>query len=128
MFCTKVLGREVARIDDCFGLELAGSDVVSECGQQVAQPYVEQLLRDEAGASALIDLRTGVTVLEVDEHAGAVTVTYEADGVSASLDAEFVLGCDGGFEPDPRGDRRQVRGQRRLATEPERHVPRPGPR
>lgn len=96
VFCTKVLGREVARIDDCFGLELAGTDVVSECGQQVAQPYVEQLLRDEAAASSLIDLRTGVTVLSVDERAEAVTVTFEADGVAASLDAEFVLGCDGG--------------------------------
>ena len=43
VFCTTVLGREVARISDCFGLELAGSDLVAECGQQVAQPHVAQL-------------------------------------------------------------------------------------
>jgi len=96
VFCTSVLGREVARIGDCFGLELDGSDLVSECGQQVAQPYVEQLLRDEVTTSPLIDLRTGVTVVGVNEHDRGVTVALDEEGYRSSLAANYVLGCDGG--------------------------------
>jgi 2-polyprenyl-6-methoxyphenol hydroxylase-like FAD-dependent oxidoreductase len=96
VFCTNVFGREVARVTDCFGLELAGSDVVSECGQQVAQPYLEQLFRDTANASPLVELRTGVTVVGVTEEAESVTVEVEdASGARSTLFAAYVLGCDG---------------------------------
>jgi 2-polyprenyl-6-methoxyphenol hydroxylase-like FAD-dependent oxidoreductase len=96
-FCTTVLGREVARISDCFGLELDATDLVSECGQQVAQPYVEQLFRDTVAASDMATLRTGVVVVTVTEDENGVEVEYEDDaGVRSSVKAPYVLGCDGG--------------------------------
>ena len=39
-----------------------------ECGQQVAQPYVEQLFRDTVATSELVNLVTGVVVLGVTEY------------------------------------------------------------
>jgi 2-polyprenyl-6-methoxyphenol hydroxylase-like FAD-dependent oxidoreductase len=96
VFSTTVLGREIARISDCFGLELAGSDLVSECGQQVAQPYVEQLFRDTVAASELVTLLTGVVVLTVAEHDNHVEVAFEDEaGGRSTVIAPYALGCDG---------------------------------
>jgi 2-polyprenyl-6-methoxyphenol hydroxylase-like FAD-dependent oxidoreductase len=96
-FCTTVLGREVARISDCFGLDLAGSDVVSECGQQVAQPYVEQLLRDAVAVSDFARLMTGVVVESVTERDEVAEVVFADEaGARSSVSASYVLGCDGG--------------------------------
>lgn len=97
VFCTTVLGREIARISDCFGLELAGSDLVAECGQQVAQPFVERLFRDSVSASRYATLVTGVSVTAVTGRDGDVEVVYEDDaGRASSVTAAYVLGCDGG--------------------------------
>ena len=97
VFCTTVFGREVARISDCFGLELAASDLVAESGQQVAQPYVEQLFRDTVAKSELANLVTGVVVLGVTENENAATVEFENQGGTRStVAASYVLGCDGG--------------------------------
>jgi 2-polyprenyl-6-methoxyphenol hydroxylase-like FAD-dependent oxidoreductase len=97
VFCTTVLGREVARISDCFGLELDGSDLVAECGQQVAQPHVEQLFRDTVAKSRLAKLVTGVVVLGVTEYDDATVVEFEdEDGTRSTVAAPYVLGCDGG--------------------------------
>jgi 2-polyprenyl-6-methoxyphenol hydroxylase-like FAD-dependent oxidoreductase len=96
VFCTTVLGREIARISDCFGLELAGSDLVAECGQQVAQPFVEQLFRDAMATSAFATLITGVVVVGVTEHDADVEVEFEDEaGCRSTVTAPYVLGCDG---------------------------------
>jgi 2-polyprenyl-6-methoxyphenol hydroxylase-like FAD-dependent oxidoreductase len=95
-FCTTVLGREITRISDCFGLELAGSDLVAECGQQVAQPYVEQLFRDTVALSDLASLVTGVMVTRITEHDDGVAVEWEDEaGTRSTITARYVLGCDG---------------------------------
>jgi 2-polyprenyl-6-methoxyphenol hydroxylase-like FAD-dependent oxidoreductase len=97
VFCTTVLGREVSRIGDCFGLELEGGELVAECGQQVAQPIVEQLLRDAVGKSEFAQLVTSVTVTDVVEHADDVEVSIEDEsGAASPLRTAYVLGCDGG--------------------------------
>jgi 2-polyprenyl-6-methoxyphenol hydroxylase-like FAD-dependent oxidoreductase len=97
VFCTTVLGREVSRIGDCFGLELDGGDLVAECGQQVAQPIVEQLLRDAVGKSEFAQLVTGVTVTGVVEFDDRVQVLVEDEsGASSTLQTAYLLGCDGG--------------------------------
>jgi 2-polyprenyl-6-methoxyphenol hydroxylase-like FAD-dependent oxidoreductase len=97
VFCTTVLGREIARISDCFGLELEGSDLVAECGQQVAQPHVERLFRDTVAASELANMVTGVVVVGVTESESVVTVEFEdEEGTRSTVAASYVLGCDGG--------------------------------
>jgi catechol 2,3-dioxygenase-like lactoylglutathione lyase family enzyme len=96
VFCTTVLGREIARFSDCFGLELAGSDLAAESGQQVAQPYVERLFRDTVAASEYATLMTGVIVVGVIERDDSVEVEFEdAEGGHSRVTAPYVLGCVG---------------------------------
>src|SRR5580698_10273042 len=50
VFCTTVTGREVTRLTGVLGLALADG-VSAEPGQQVAQPIVEQAMRDALAKS-----------------------------------------------------------------------------
>ncbi len=51
VFCTTLLGHEVMRFKDCFGLSPQRSELFAESGQQIAQPLVEEVLRE-----AVVDL------------------------------------------------------------------------
>jgi len=44
VFCTSLLGREITRIGDCFGLSPAPCDDFAESGQQIAQPLASEKL------------------------------------------------------------------------------------
>src|SRR5271165_1730285 len=46
VFCTTLLGHEVTRFTHCFGLTPERSEVCAESGQQIAQPLVEEVLRE----------------------------------------------------------------------------------
>ncbi|NUS02263.1 MAG: hypothetical protein HOV97_06830 [Nonomuraea sp.] len=92
VFTTSLLGREITRIGGCFGLDLAGSDLAAEPGQQVAQPIVEELLREAAGDALL----TGWRVTGLREDADGVTVDLaSAAGETREVRAGYVVGCDG---------------------------------
>jgi len=92
VFATALLGREVTRIDRCFGLELTGDERVAESGQQAPQPLVEQLLREAAADTTLVTLRTGVRVTAVRQTAEAVTAQL-SDG--RTVRAAYAVGADG---------------------------------
>ncbi|MGW0802350.1 FAD-dependent monooxygenase [Nonomuraea sp. NPDC002799] len=92
VFVTSLLGREIARIGGCFGLDLVGSDLAAEPGQQVPQPLIEEVLREAAGDALL----TGWQVAGLREDAGGVTVRItSADGDEREVRAQYVVGCDG---------------------------------
>ncbi|HLI43709.1 MAG TPA: FAD-dependent oxidoreductase [Acidimicrobiales bacterium] len=96
VFCTSLGGREITRISGCFGLDLVGSELVAEPGQQVAQPVVEQVLREAVATSGLARLVTGVEVTAVGEAAGAAWVAaVDGCGTRHRIDAEYVIGCEG---------------------------------
>jgi 2-polyprenyl-6-methoxyphenol hydroxylase-like FAD-dependent oxidoreductase len=96
VFCTRLLGREITRFDRCFGLELLGSDVVAECGQQVPQPVIEQVLREAVNKSPLARLYTQMTVTGVQETSdGAVARMVDAAGREHQIQADYVVGCEG---------------------------------
>jgi 2-polyprenyl-6-methoxyphenol hydroxylase-like FAD-dependent oxidoreductase len=96
VFCTSVTGREITRFDRCFGLDLVGSELVAEAGQQVGQPLVEQVLREFVQASERCELVTPVEVISVTEHDDEVVVeAREADGTVRTFHAPYVVGCDG---------------------------------
>jgi 2-polyprenyl-6-methoxyphenol hydroxylase-like FAD-dependent oxidoreductase len=97
VFCTSLLGREITRIERCFGLDLTGSDLVAEPGQQIAQPIVEQVLRESAAArGGLSQLLTGFTAVAVGERRDAAWVDVEdTDGRTHRIQAEWVVGCEG---------------------------------
>jgi 2-polyprenyl-6-methoxyphenol hydroxylase-like FAD-dependent oxidoreductase len=96
VFCTTLVGREITRFDRCFGLDLAASELVAECGQQVPQPIVEQVLRDAVHASAAAKLFTGMQVIAATEHADSVVVdVLDCDGCVQQIEASYVVGCEG---------------------------------
>jgi 2-polyprenyl-6-methoxyphenol hydroxylase-like FAD-dependent oxidoreductase len=96
VFCTTVTGREVTRFHDCFGLGLAGDDLAAEPGQQAPQPLVEQLLREAVGDSGSASLITGWRVTGATQTGELVRVAAEdADGRPATVEASYVIGCDG---------------------------------
>jgi 2-polyprenyl-6-methoxyphenol hydroxylase-like FAD-dependent oxidoreductase len=96
IFCTQLLGREITRIRRCFGLDLTGSDLVAEAGQQVPQPIVEQVLRDTIAASSLAQLVTGIEVTAAGQDADAAWVEFtDRSCRSRRIEAEYVVGCEG---------------------------------
>jgi 2-polyprenyl-6-methoxyphenol hydroxylase-like FAD-dependent oxidoreductase len=95
IFCTSLLGREITRIDHCFGLELAGSDLVSEPGQQVAQPLVEQVLRDSILTSPHANLCCGADVLAVGQDGSKAWADVLLEGVVQRVRADYIVGCEG---------------------------------
>ncbi|MEU8324013.1 FAD-dependent monooxygenase [Nonomuraea sp. NPDC048881] len=92
VFTTGLLGREITRIGGCFGLDLTGSDLAAEPGQQVPQPIVEEVLREAAGDALL----TGWRVTGLREDADGVTADLAAaGGETRQVRAAYVVGCDG---------------------------------
>jgi 2-polyprenyl-6-methoxyphenol hydroxylase-like FAD-dependent oxidoreductase len=96
VFCTTLLGHEVVRFTNCFGLSPQRTDVFAEAGQQIPQPLVEEVLRE-----AVTDLKSCHLCLGWSLHA----LKQHDDGVRATLvneqdqqwqvEASYVLGCDG---------------------------------
>ena len=46
VFCTTLLGHEIMHFTDCLGLSQQRVDLYAEAGQQIAQPLVEEVLRE----------------------------------------------------------------------------------
>ncbi len=91
-FCTTATGQEIARLTGVLGLDLGDSELSAEAGQQIAQPLVEQALRDALADSPHVRLLFGREVLSLqlaDDHA---TATLDDGG---SVTAEYVIGADG---------------------------------
>jgi 2-polyprenyl-6-methoxyphenol hydroxylase-like FAD-dependent oxidoreductase len=97
VFCTTVLGKEITHFDKCFGLDLTGSDLVAEPGQQVAQPVVEGLLRESAARSPHIKLLTGYDVMNAGQTPdGTWLRARDQDGIEHRFEASYIVGCEGG--------------------------------
>ncbi|MDX6742446.1 FAD-dependent monooxygenase [Actinocorallia sp. A-T 12471] len=93
VFCTSLTGREITRFTGCLGLDLTGSDLAAEPGQQVPQPVVEDLMRQTVGPR----LATGYRVNTVAQDADGATVeVIDEQGVSHTVRADYVVGCEGG--------------------------------
>ncbi len=96
VFCTALTGREITRISGCFGLDLTGSQLVAEAGQQVAQPIVEEVLRESLNASDLAGLALGVQGVGVGQgDDGAWVDVVDRTGVRRRVIADWVIGCEG---------------------------------
>ncbi|ADX72844.1 2-polyprenyl-6-methoxyphenol hydroxylase [Pseudarthrobacter phenanthrenivorans] len=100
IFCSSLTGHEVARFKNAFQLELGNYGPQPECGQQVPQPVLENLLREAAAESNLITLYTGARVDRVIPRGGLdgshIVEISDTSGGSRSLAANFVIGADGG--------------------------------
>ena len=98
VFCSTLLGKEITRFNEIFQLTVGRPDEQPERGQQVGQPVVEEVLRAEVNRLELTELRLGAKVSAVEQTStGARVIIQDIDtGVAETVDADYVLGCDGG--------------------------------
>ncbi|RQN09094.1 2-polyprenyl-6-methoxyphenol hydroxylase [Aeromicrobium camelliae] len=97
-FCTGLDGFEVLRFDEAFQLAEGRYELAPECGQQVAQPVVEQVLREALTASERGRLHLGVEFvrtesLERDDLTAAVV--QDEDGTERTVYCRYLVGADG---------------------------------
>ncbi|KAL3479423.1 hypothetical protein BJX99DRAFT_255679, partial [Aspergillus californicus] len=59
------------------------------------QPVLEEALRGVMGGFGECELRTGCTVVGIEEDEGGVVVRYTNDGVEHLVRAQFLVGADG---------------------------------
>ncbi|WP_166969685.1 FAD-dependent monooxygenase [Brevibacterium atlanticum] len=116
IFCTSLRGHELRRFHQAFQLIDADYDLSPECGQQIPQPQVEQVLRDAAACSDRITYITGVRALGANPTvaslssatpSAATLSVASADGdcvgadagggpATVELEAKWIIGADGG--------------------------------
>ncbi len=100
VFCTSLLGREITRIGDCFGLSTERREEFAEPGQQIPQPLVEVVLREAIAALPSVTFAAGWSLVGVEERANEVVVqARDPDGARQSLCASYLLGCEGAGSP-----------------------------
>ena len=96
VFCTTLLGHEVTRFPRCFGLSPQRTDVFAESGQQIAQPLVEEVLREAVITLESCHLCLGWVLHTFHQHDDAVETTImNEQGEQRQIRASYVIGCDG---------------------------------
>lgn len=95
-FCRSLAGERIIDFDEVFGLSATRPRLSAEAGQQVPQPVVEQVLRDNLSRLSTVDTRFGHTAVDLahDRTGAQVTVTDDQGG-NYTVSARYVLGCDG---------------------------------
>ena len=97
VFCSALLGREVTRFTEIFQLTLRRPEEYPERGQQIGQPVVEEVLRERVQRLDNADIWLGAKVIDVTATStGAMATVLSSDGITRRVDADYVLGCDGG--------------------------------
>jgi 2-polyprenyl-6-methoxyphenol hydroxylase-like FAD-dependent oxidoreductase len=100
IFCTGLTGpaaHELRRFRNAFQLVPGRYGPQPECGQQVPQPVLEEVLRDAVTGNPLVTFITGWSVAEVSGGQGPHSVGLaNPDGASRTVTADFVIGADGG--------------------------------
>lgn len=96
VFCTTLLGFEVMRFTQCFGLSSHRIEQSAESGQQIAQPLVEEVLREAVNDLESCHLCLGWSLgsLQQDNDGVGATLINE-QGEQCHIRASYVVGCDG---------------------------------
>lgn len=96
VFCTTLLGHEVMRFTDCLGLSRERTNIFAEAGQQIAQPLVEEVLREAVNdlESCRLCLGWSLHSLQQDDDGVWTTIASE-QGEQRQIRSSYVLGCDG---------------------------------
>jgi 2-polyprenyl-6-methoxyphenol hydroxylase-like FAD-dependent oxidoreductase len=96
VFCTTLCGHEVTRFTRCFGLSPQRTEVCAESGQQIAQPLVEEVLREAVSDLESCHLCLGRSLHTLQQHDDAVETTIlNEQGEQQQIRASYVVGCDG---------------------------------
>ena len=96
VFCTTLLGHEVMRFTHCFGLSPQRTEMFAESGQQIAQPLVEEVLREAVSDLESCHLCLGWSLHTLQQHNdGVETTMLNEQGEQRQIRASYVIGCDG---------------------------------
>jgi 2-polyprenyl-6-methoxyphenol hydroxylase-like FAD-dependent oxidoreductase len=96
VFCTTLLGYEVMRFTHSLGLSPQRTVVFAESGQQIAQPLVEEVLREAVSDLEPCQLYLGWSLHSLQQHHDSVRTTIVNErGEQRQVEASYVLGCDG---------------------------------
>ncbi|HZU69576.1 MAG TPA: FAD-dependent monooxygenase [Ktedonobacteraceae bacterium] len=96
VFCTTLLGHEVMRFSNCLGLSRERTEEFAEAGQQIAQPLVEEVLREAVSNLEPCHLCLGWSLHALQQHDDEVHATIASEqGEQRRVRAFYVLGCDG---------------------------------
>jgi 2-polyprenyl-6-methoxyphenol hydroxylase-like FAD-dependent oxidoreductase len=96
VFCTTLLGYEVMRFTNCLGLSPERTEEFAEAGQQIAQPLVEEVLREAVSNLKLCHLCLGWSLHTLEQRDDEVQATIiNEQGEQRRVRASYVLGCDG---------------------------------
>ena len=104
IFCTGLTGpaaHELRRFPNAFQLVPGRYGPQPECGQQVPQPVLEEVLRSVATDNPLVTFVTGWSVSRMTRVDGADVAPYAVvaanrEGAERTIRAEYVIGADGG--------------------------------
>ncbi|MCU1568364.1 MAG: monooxygenase FAD-binding [Pseudarthrobacter sp.] len=98
-FCTGLTGpgaHELRRFRNAFQLVPGRYGPQPECGQQVPQPVLEEVLRAAVADSPLVTMVTGWSVETVEASEAGYTATVSgSSGAQRTISAEYVIGADG---------------------------------
>lgn len=96
-FCTSLTGYELIRFHEAFQLRTGRYPHQPECGQQVAQPVVEQVLRAAVAESDLARLVLGVSFVatEVSGSDRTLVRVQDAEGTTRTVACRYLVGADG---------------------------------
>ena len=96
VFCTTLLGHEIMHFTHCLGLSQRRVDLYAETGQQIAQPLVEEVLREAVAdlESCQLCLSWSLHTLQQRDDGVQATIVNE-QGEQRQIKASYVLGCDG---------------------------------
>lgn len=97
VFCTTLLGREVARFRSVLGLAPNGSEFFSEPGQQIPQFLVEEVLREGVCALPSCSFAVGWRLESLTQDDHEVRAVLQLDGTDErhEIVADYLIGCDG---------------------------------
>ena len=96
VFCTTLLGHEIMHFTDCLGLSQRRVDLYAEAGQQIAQPLVEEVLREAVADLESCQLCLGWSLHTLQQRDDGVQATIvNEQGEQRQIEASYVLGCDG---------------------------------
>jgi len=96
VFCTTLLGHEIMHFTDCLGLSQQRDDLYAEAGQQIAQPLVEEVLREAVADLESCQLCLGWSLHTLQQRDDGVQATIvNEQGEQRQIEASYVLGCDG---------------------------------
>jgi 2-polyprenyl-6-methoxyphenol hydroxylase-like FAD-dependent oxidoreductase len=119
IFCTGLTGptaRELRRFRNAFQLVPGRYGPQPECGQQVPQPVLEEVLRAAVAGNPLVTFVTGWSVTDVrgatghDAGAPYAVVVTDASGALRTIAATYVVGADGGSSAVRRSLRLRLEG------------------